>query len=333
MELVNKTPFSADRFAMRDTAGGDVLVIVVKCTYDMRAGKPLAVSEEQIPIQMADEFWGDPGETSVRYESDLAPLKTGTDIVLLGHAYAGHGRATRVDVSLRVGRVGKTVTVFGNRRWMNRFSGPQISAPETFDRIPLLYELAYGGMDLSASEPEQEARNPVGRGFRAKKTNQDLNGMALPNLEDPMALIRHPSDRPAPACFGFLGRHWQPRRRLAGTFDDEWKEKRSPFLPDDFNEDYFNGGSPGLVAKPHLLGHEPVEIVNASGLSPLHFQLPGTRPGVRTLVEDFPFTVDMTFDTLLIEPDLGKSVMVWRGVQPVHGSLEKVEGIEVSILT
>jgi len=333
MELVNNTPFVADRFAMRDTEDADVLVIVVKCTYDLRAGLPLTVSEEQSPIQMADEFWGNAGETSVRYESDLAPTKTGTDVVLHGHAYAAQGQAHWVEVSLRVGTIGKTISVFGNRQWVNGLSGPQISAPEPFDRMPLVYELAYGGSDVSSPEPEGEERNPVGRGFRAKKSHQDLNGMALPNLEDPMALIRHPSDRPAPAGFGFFGRHWLPRRGLAGTFDQAWTEKRSPFLPGDFSEDYFNGGSPGLVARPHLLGHEPVEIINASVVSPLRFQLPGTQLEVRTLVEDFPFTVGMRFDTLVIEPDLERLMMVWRGVQPVQGRLEKVEGIEVSTKT
>jgi hypothetical protein len=332
MELVNNTPFVTGRFAMHDRSGRDVLVVLVKCTYSFRGGRSLAVAEEAAPIQMADEFWGEPGESSVRYESDLAPRKTGTDVVMIGHAYALKGKATKVDVSLQVGALRKTVRVFGDRCWKKTLMGFQPSSPSPFDRLPLVYERAYGGRDLTGPEPEQDDRNPLGQGFIARKSLRNLEELVLPNIEDPTHLISHPADRPEPAGFGFIARYWQPRRALAGTCDDNWKEKRAPLLPSDFSEDYHNGASADLIAKPYLLGNEPVEIRNASESSLLRFSLPGTRPGVRLFMGENPSSLDLVFDTLLIEPDLERIAMVWRGVQDVHNRLEEVKRIEVSNL-
>jgi hypothetical protein len=332
VELVNKTPFVAERFAMHDLAGRDTLVIVVKCTYTIREGKPLEVAEVQVPIQLADECWGKPGESSVRYESDVVPRKTGTDVVMLGHAYAERGKAAEVDVSLAVGPLRRTIRVYGDRHWKKTMAGAHISPPEPFDRLALVYERAYGGMDLTASQPEQEVRNPVGRGFIARESKQNFDGLALPNLEDPARLIKRSSDRPAPVGFGFVGRHWQPRRALAGTYDDAWKANRAPLLPADFSEDYFNGAPAGLVSRPHLQGNESVRVINASRRSPLSFSLETARPALRMLMGEDPFSLEVTLDTLLIEPDLERVVMVWRGAQDVHHRLGQVEGIEVSIL-
>ena len=45
-----------------------------------------------------------------------------------------------------------------------------------------------------------------GTGYVAGRGSELLEGMALPNLEDPNDLISGWKDRPAPAGFGFVGR-------------------------------------------------------------------------------------------------------------------------------
>src|SRR4030095_11022505 len=42
-----------------------------------------------------------------------------------------------------------------------------------------------------------------------------------------------------PMSFGAIGRGWEPRLRYAGTYDEEWLEKHFPFLPPDFDEQYY----------------------------------------------------------------------------------------------
>lgn len=333
MELVNRTPFTAERVVLRDRAGRDLLVVIVKCAYSLKDGAPPAIADEQVPVQMSDEFYGDPADSSMRYESDLVPAKTGTDVVLIGHAYAPRGRAPQIDVALRAGRLQKVVRVFGDRRWRKTLGSAGIPSPEPFERIPLVYERAFGGRDLSApraEDQEQEARNPIGRGFVARKSKRDLDGYPLPNLEDPAHLISRPTDRPEPAGFGFIGRHWQPRLERAGTYDDAWKKNRCPLPPDDFDESYFNGAPPALVSRPFLQGNEPVEVLNASRRSQLRFSLPGLRPRVRVLMGDDPIPLDTTFDTLVLEPDRDRFSMGWRGALDIDRRVERVEGIEVS---
>lgn len=334
MELVNRSPYAAERVALQDKSGRDLLVIIVKCAYALRDGKPPAIADEQVPIRMADDFHGEPALSSVRYESDIAPHKTGTDVVLVGSACPGKGKVQVLDVSLKVGKMGRVARIFGERKWMKSMGAVKPSAPEPFEMMPLIWERAFGGKDLSAPDSknhEQEARNPVGRGFVAKKSAQEIDGLPLPNIEDPAHLISRHTDRPDPVGFGFIGRHWQPRAAFAGTYDDAWMKGRAPLLPEDFDEAYYSGAHPSMISRPFLKGDEPVKIVNIGKRTSLGFLLPGDRPGVRMLMGEDPFPVEMTFDTLILEPDLDRMIMLWRGAQDIHGRVDQVEGIEISL--
>ena len=52
----------------------------------------------------APAFHGDPGTTSLKYDSDFFISKPTTDILLHGHAYAPNGQAVaQVDVGMRIG--------------------------------------------------------------------------------------------------------------------------------------------------------------------------------------------------------------------------------------
>ena len=104
---------------------------------------------------------------------------------------------------LRVGPVSRRLRVFGNRRWMREGDEWVISRPEPFARMPLVWELAFGGHVPAGAGgvPEVEARNPVGRGLVGADEG-DIAGRPLPNIEDPEQLIASPADRPAPAGAG-----------------------------------------------------------------------------------------------------------------------------------
>jgi hypothetical protein len=153
----------------------------------------------------------------------------------------------------------------------------------------------------------------VGTGFRAAGGFGEH--IHLPNLEDPNAPIKSFGDRPAPAGFGFISPHWQPRAALAGTFDEAWTKNRSPLLPKDFNRKHLNAASPGLVAQGYLRGDEPVVAVGVSPEGRLAFSLPGiATPVVQvTLADAAAKTVPMALDTVIIEPDDHRVVLLWRG--------------------
>lgn len=69
--------------------------------------------------------------------------------------------------------------------------------------------------------------------------------------------------RPAGDTIGItpIHRAWQPRRGLAGTFDDEWKNSRWPLYPADFNPDFFQQAPESLrLSSGHFRGDEKVRI-------------------------------------------------------------------------
>jgi hypothetical protein len=251
---------------------------------------------------------------------------------MIGHAYAPGGRAGQVDVTLSVGSLKHTVRVFGDRFWQKGLLSPAISSPQSFEKMPLRYEYAFGGRDLShedESKQEQEARNPVGLGFRARRSKRSLYDCKLPNLEDPAHLMKTAHDRPDPTGFGVMGRYWQPRVTYAGTTDDTWMKTRCPLIPADFDDRYYNGAHPKLTYKGFLNGDEKVTVLNASPEGRLGFNLPDQKPRVHVVTVREKTPLELKLDTLVIEPDEDKAVLVWRGSTDVHNRLHQIMQITI----
>lgn len=288
-----------------DKEGRQVLVVVVKGTYEIRPDGRCRLAVPQIPPVEADISLGEPGESSIVDETDYATFKPKTDILLKGNAYAPGGKRTEVvDVQMTVGPVTKAVRVFGDRIWKPGLAvGFEVSAPIPFTKMPLIYERAFGGRD--------HPPNPVGRGFH-RPGAADVAGSLLPNLENPKALLKNPYESPGPACFGPVGRNWEPRVGHAGTYDEAWKEKRFPFLPEDFDDRYFQAAPADQVAGP-LQGGEKVVLKNVTPEGSLEFTLP--KPDIAAQViglDDVDEQLPAVLDTVVLEPELRRVSLVWR---------------------
>jgi hypothetical protein len=320
LEVSNTTGFPAACIPHLDVDGRDLLAVVVKGSFRIRPGSPTPdPADEQAPIVWADEFYGEPGVSSIRFESDTAPPKPGGDVVLIGHAYPGRAKVAVSEVTLDVGRLRKTVRVFGDRRWEKSLGRWKASPPEPFDRIPLVYERAFGGRDETDPDPKKHAyeqRNPVGTGFAATGSRERLDGLALPNLEGPDAPVKSWKDRPEPAGFGFVGRDWMPRTELAGTYDDKWQSDRCPLLPTDFDPRFFNSGPAGLVAPKPFAGSEQVRVTGAHRRGDLQFRLPALHLAVTAWIKGSARRATAALDTVVIEPDEERLLLVWRAAIP-----------------
>lgn len=139
---------------MKDKSGRSVLVAILKLTFAVDpSGKAELVEEGAPDLDLADSYNGDePAKSSIRRPSQVFDYKPGTDVLLLGHAYPPlRGRATSVDVSMRVGPIAKAVRAHGLRVWMLGAFGRLSPGPAQpmRDPVPLIYELAWGGMDTS----------------------------------------------------------------------------------------------------------------------------------------------------------------------------------------
>lgn len=335
MLLENNTPFAAERFAISDENGKNLLVVIIKATYSFQNAGVLQLVEKQAEIEAADIYYDKPENSSILYSSDLSYDKTSTDIALVGYAYSGRGLAREVSVILHVGKLRKIVKVFGDRYWSKSLGFSSISTPEPFEKIELKYENAFGGIDISnidTKHHEAEYRNFVGRGFRAKKSELPLEGIKLPNLEDPYDLIKSSGDRPKPAGFGFISPAWQPRLGFAGTYDEAWSKNRKPLLPDNFDLKFFNSASPDLVYEGFLNGDENVFISGVSQKGEINFNLPGVKPTAEIQLSEEEFVkLEMQIDKLFIDAGKENISIVWGGCLRISGEFIDVISVNCKL--
>ncbi len=329
LQIRNSTRFPAALYSSPDPLGVETIFAVVKGTFALASR--VEEAQQQIPIVMADRFHGDALTTSIAEPGDVSLVKPGTDVLLFGHAYGPGGRPThQAEVSLRLASIEKRVAVFGDRRWSGRILS-RLSAPEPFERMPLVWERAFGGTETHPGEPPRvdgEDRNPVGTGFRSRVSGRRLEDVVPPNLEDPAKLIGSPGDRPAPAGFGAIAPHWKPRPKYAGTYDEAWQKNRAPYLPDDFDPRFLQIAPEDQQVPGYLKGGEPVEVAGATPSGALRFNLPARRV-------DFVFRLDSgeerrtaNLDTLILRPDVSRLVLVWRAALPCDKRLLKVREVE-----
>ncbi|MGK4006459.1 DUF2169 domain-containing protein [Sorangium sp. So ce1036] len=258
--------------------------IVVKATFrlvpdgTMRRIEPERIVEHDVPHH-------DDPSSSTRIARDLAPHLTKVDVVLTGHAYSPTGApAQSVQVGLAVADGGRTLL---QKSLLVRHTA-------SFQRMPLVYERAFGGAGYFD--------NPVGLGA--------LPGDGEPNLVAP-------ADPRRPACLGPIGGTWPSRRKLLGACQRTSIEAPFADIPDDFAWEYFQAAPPDQRLD-RLRGGEWIV---------LH----GVRPGVPRLATRVPRarglarvsglsehgiangTLVLSADTLRIDADEERCTLVWRG--------------------
>jgi hypothetical protein len=328
LQLDNQTPFGASIALLPDRAGIDTLFVIVKASVNLRP--KLALAPAQSPPNPVDEYYEEPGNSSLRLPSEMHIGKPGTDVLLVGCARAPRGeQAEGVMVTLNVAERGKRVLVVGDRVWLGAGTP---SAPQPFEAIPLVWERAFGGTD--DSDPGQvraEERNPVGVGFRGRRDPEQMSGQPVPNLENPDAPLNTWNETPAPACFAPIAPAWLPRRQYAGTYDAVWQRSRAPYLPDDFDPRFFHSACAELCFDRFLRGGETAEIIGATDDAPLIFTVPGVRPAIEVSIAAQMQEAEPHLETLLFEPDHNRVSMTWRAALPCDRKALKVQKITVRL--
>jgi len=333
MHLINNSPFTTAPFFLMDKNGAETLLVVVKGTWSIGSDGTLTFAEEQMQILSEPVYSGEPGKSSLIHDTDVVLEKPGTDCVLIGHAWAPNSGVPHVDVSFAVGPVKKQARVFGDRKWIK--SGTEaasISRVSPFEKIPLTWERAFGGADTSPPNPadhEYCLENPVGRGIMADTSKIDIDGQLLPNIEDPADLIQTPGQRPRPAGFGMIAPYWQPRAGFAGTYDENWRRNVNPLPPADLDPRFYSSAAPGLCTPSHLTGTEQVLVEGASPNGALRFELPAATPRASVRLRQREDDIPLLLDTVIVEPDEARLVLVWRGTANVHGKVHEIRFVRV----
>lgn len=333
--------------------GAAMFALLVKRTYDIVPGKACVRSASDRPLQAGDAFYdeGDPDRVPVKFESELVPFKPAVDVVLIGSAYAPGGIPVEtMDVSLEIGGARKVIRVIGDRRCIFRGSGaaPGFTDPVPFTAMEIRYDRAYGGRDDRSIPglPFFYPRNPLGRGLAVKNVAEVVEGLPLPNFEDPQDLLTPGrvvlgapeawNAQPLPQGFGWFPKTSYPRCSFAGVipgFVDSGEPLREEILGlvprgqvalarrfrlPSFDLRFCNGASPGL-AVPALRGDEEVRT---SGLSPegdLSFFLPGDSPRMVLDIGLGERELAPVLQTVCIRLDERRVDLVWRGVHEYPG--------------
>ncbi len=334
MELINATRMMAGYTLGVEPSGRELLVVVVKGTFRIPAetGAALRLHTEQVPLEMSDVFFGEPGLSAPRYEVDFSPAKPRCDVLLNGSAYAPRGKpATRVAVGLAVGSWSKSFAVVGDRVWFAA-GGVRASSPEPFTSMPVSYDRAFGGADLRHEDPGQHAAfmpNPSGRGFHRHLVSEWLEGSPLPNTEELGTGVTAPDGSYRPMSFGALGRHWEPRVKYAGTYGQQWRDNEFPFLPSDFDAQYYQA-APLDQQLPLPLGEQLVSLRNLTADGARDFVLPGLTAPIHVFPKNGT-REELTahVDTILIEPDAERVMLTWRVARPLRKSLFEIAQVLV----
>jgi hypothetical protein len=166
--------------------------------------------------------------------------------------------------------------------------------------------------------------NPSGRGFHRHMVEEWLHGSPLPNTEELGRTVDAPDGNYRPMGFGPIGRHWEPRFGYAGTYDEHWKENVFPFLPADFDEQYYQA-APLDQQLPRPIGQQQVTLLNLTPDGRRDFVLPQFEAPIHI----FPKKGDREdllaqLDTIVIEPDLERVTMSWRVARPLRKNMFEI---------
>lgn len=350
---VEATATSGSRIVLpgQTPQGAHILSVLLKRTYDIQAGQECARADEDELLNPGEVFWETPMNTSVRFESDFAPYKLQTDVVLIARVHAPRGKATQqCMVGLQIAGQVKQMQVTGDRRakFTDKDSSPAFTDPEPFTDMGLRYERAYGGTDVFSDKSTvyPYPRNPLGSGFAVLNTQESVDNLLLPNLEDPSYLLTPErmcigdyanwTDQPLPIGFGWVPKTWQPRCLLAGVMpadratEQEMRAAYAKLVPAEHREAYvkhglpdmdfrfFNGASAGL-SLPYLSGGELVRTANLSPEGRLDFRLPTDSPRIGLDIGAGVKAPKVVLHTVQIRLEERQVDLVWRAAVPYAG--------------
>jgi hypothetical protein len=331
-----------------------LFTVLIKRRYRLDIQASALVEADAPPGFVGQDIYhgmGDPAKNSVRHEVEDAPYKPNTDVVVVGTLKTRQrSEKTVLDVGVQVAGIGKIVRVFGDRQCIYRKDKtPQFSDPMPFIEMPIQYERAYGGRD-KISLPDEELhypRNPVGVGYACSNTEELIDGLPLPNYEDPQDLLTQDNlilpepelwnRQPLPQGFGWLARNSHPRFCHAGLIppylpiDEVPREAALGLVPEDliarsrqfklpsFDPRFANGASLGM----RFAYLQPKQLVVLAHLCEeqaiIEFSIPTRQPAsVRLDLGQGHKPLDTQIQTVSINLDTQEVDIIWQACQPMQ---------------
>lgn len=131
-------------------------------------------------------------------------------------------------------------------------------------------------------------------------------------------------------AFGAIGRSWQLHIAWGGTYDQHWLDHHAPFLPPDFDTRYFQSSPEDQQIDPPR-GGEDVALLHLTPQGRTMFKLPAElgMPVLFVGRDGQATEVPPVVDTLLLEPDEGRFMLVWRAALALRRNVREIVQVQV----
>ncbi|GAB7226455.1 DUF2169 domain-containing protein [Vibrio rotiferianus] len=264
MKFVNATPFPGESWSSFDHKGFLFQTTLIRLKYRLilegDSSATLKLDSNQGDLWAEDIYWGESGNSSIRYPSDYVTYKPLTDIILNARTYSPNSvgnKSWKTGISLRSREniiLDVKAEVFSPRQWKrDALIGWYFDkSAELITDLALRYEYAFGGSHYKEESGDSEAKllcmhnaNPVGVGLlhehlhSAQPIPQICCPESRPNMESPYEKLHV-------VGFGAIDNHWDGRIEHAGTYDEKWLKERFPMPPSDFEPLYNQQAHPNL---------------------------------------------------------------------------------------
>ncbi len=302
--IFNATPFAQQCMLLMDEEGQLFFAIIVCATYAFDDdGEPVPATTQAAPA-LADEAYGEPGLSSLRWASVASAAKPLVDFTLHASAHAARDREVpELAVAVRVGPWAKTLVVVGDRQWTGLL-GNRASAARPFTTMPLRYERAFGGslFDDKGLITACHPQNPVGIGWKGARSRDPTVATALPNIELPGRRLSWQDDEMPVAGVSAIAPNWFPRVQYAGTHDKAWQASRCPIPPKDADP-RFRMSAPLDQQWPNAMPGAEVQLVNLTRDGPWRFRMPAPDIGASVWHSSGMSTHRLRVDTVHVDAE------------------------------
>ncbi len=305
MQIDVAGPVRVASLAWRSATGGPVLTVVAKTTYRL-APVVCELLHEPDDVTIRDVFWDEDPRASLYAPSDLVPLKSRPEVMLVGHAVAPNGgKVASLRTRMIVGSVDKEIEVWADRAWT--LDGTlRLGVP--FSRMPLRWERAGGGPETS---------NPVGI---LQGIADNYGQAAVPNLQPIDCAVHAPETFVPPIAFAPIAPAWWSRSSKLGARGDAWIRRgiHDTDLPTDLDPAFFQAAPPDQL----LDVLRPDERIVLENLLPDHARLVTSLPGVAPTIHIEvpgapPYELRISPDTLFIDTDRRVCTLAFRALLPM----------------
>ncbi|OAJ93041.1 DUF2169 family type VI secretion system accessory protein [Vibrio bivalvicida] len=275
----------------RDEQGNEVWVVVGKRTWQLDGSGWCEL--EQSEVFDDPQYLGDPGFSAMKVDHEFAYTKKNTDVLVFGKARS-YAKKPVIYQECRVlidGHIDKTLSIHGDRIWVEHGGSVTLSKPIPFVEKDIDYSCAIGG----------DIRNRLGGGIAG--STEELLKQKVPSVFYPKEEWSATSSKIRVAGFGPLPPFFEARQKLAGTFDENWVENRKPLLPIDFSQQFYQSAPQDQQCKGHLAGGERLMMSGFCHDDTISFRIPKDRYVAVAKFQDETYQAPMSIYSLFINTE------------------------------